>query len=133
MTRFLVSTSLNLINQRNPIMEITLSDLRDLIAPAPVTATLDTFGPADQLDPQPGDKLIIRTVTMTLTGQVVACSPTWIILDSAAWIADSGRWADAIASGTLNEVEPMGDGVRVARAAVIDVTPWVHGLQTVQK
>ena len=84
MTRFLVSTSLNLINQRNPIMEITLSDLRDLIASAPVTATLDTFDPADQLDPQPGDKLIIRTVTMTLTG--VAGNYVCIICDGTRWI-----------------------------------------------
>lgn len=117
-------------------MELSLADLRDLIAPAPpVTATLDTFDPmpGDPLDPMPGDTLIIRTVTMTITGRVVACSPTWIILDTAAWIADSGRWADAIATGSLSEVEPMGDGVRVARAAIVDVAPWRHALPTVQQ
>lgn len=108
-------------------MEITLADLRSLIAPAG-----PTVGP-DPLDPSPGDQLIIRTVTMTLTGEVVACSPTWIMLDSAAWIADSGRWAGALADGTLSEVEPMGDGVRVARAAIVDVTPWCHPLPTVQR
>lgn len=108
-------------------MELTLSDLRDLIAPSTAPDA------ADPLDPSPGDQLIIRTVTMTLTGEVVACSPTWIVLDSAAWIADSGRWADAIATGSLSEIEPMGDGVRVARAAIVDVTPWQHDLPTVQK
>lgn len=114
-------------------MEITLADLRDLLAPQTETASSTEPAAVDPLDPSPGDKLIIRTVTMTLTGKVVACSPTWIMLDSAAWIADSGRWAGAIATGSLSEIEPMGDGVRVARDAIVDVTPWRHPLPTVQK
>lgn len=114
-------------------MEITLDDLRDLIAPQTDTAPSTAPATVDPLDPSPGDQLIIRTVTMTLTGRVVACSPTWIVLDSGAWIADSGRWADALTDGTLLEVEPMGDGVRVARAAIVDVTPWRHPLPTVQR
>lgn len=111
-------------------MDLSITDLRDLLAQPGTGPHAST---TDPLDPSPGDALIIRTVTMTLTGRVVACSPTWIILDSAAWIADSGRWADAIASGTLSEVEPMGDGVRVARAAIVDTAPWQHALPTAQR
>lgn len=92
-----------------------------------------TVTSSDDLDPKPGDRLLIRTVTMTLTGEVTACSPSWIVLDTAAWIADTGRFADAIAKGMLAEVEPMGDGVRVARGAVVDITPWTHDLPTKQK
>lgn len=114
-------------------MELTLADLRSLIAPQTETAPSTAPAAVDPLDPMRGDQLIIRTVTMTLTGKVVAYSPTWIMLDSAAWIADSGRWANAIVDGTLSEVEPMGDGVRVARAAIVDVTPWRHPLPAVQQ
>lgn len=106
-------------------MQLTIEDLRALLAHPSVTT--------DPADPRPGDQLLIRTVTMTLTGRVVWCTPTWIVLDTAAWIADTGRFADAIANGTLSEVEPMGNGVRVARAAVVDITPWVHDLPTVQR
>ena len=112
-------------------MEISMHDLKELIStPTDVTITTER---TDPLDPTPGDKLLIRTVTMTLTGEVTAVSQTWIMLDSAAWIADTGRFATAIASGTLSEVEPIGDRVRVARAAIVDVTPWLHALPTVQK
>lgn len=109
-------------------MELTIADIKELIAGTPGHSTSH-----DLLDPAPGDKLIIRTVTMTLTGRAVATSATWIVLDQAAWIADSGRWTTAIETGKLSEVEPMGDGVRVARAAVVDVTPWKHELPMVQK
>jgi hypothetical protein len=113
-------------------MELTLNDLRDLLAPA-VTNVVTVPTGTDPLDPAPGDALLIRTVTMTLTGRVVDCSGSWIVLDQAAWIADTGRFANAIATGTLSEVEPMGDGVRVARGAIVDVTPWRHALPMGQK
>ncbi|MGY6501623.1 MAG: hypothetical protein ACXIVQ_12145 [Acidimicrobiales bacterium] len=113
-------------------MELTIADIKELISPTDPSSTIEELG-ADPLDPDPGDKLLIRTVTMTLTGEVVACSPSWIILDDAAWIADTGRFADAIDTGALNEIEPMGHGVRVARAAIVDVTPWLHDLPTDQK
>jgi hypothetical protein len=111
-------------------MEITLNEIIEALQDAQAPTSFDTTppSPSDPLDPKPGDTLIIRTVTMNLTGKVVDTSPTWIVLDDAAWIADSGRWSKAIQTGELNEIEPMGDGVRVARAAIVDVTPWRHGL-----
>ncbi len=76
---------------------------------------------------------IIRTVTHTYTGEIVKVSETELMLNSCAWIADSGRWMDAITKGTLNEVEPMGDGVIVSRGAIVDATPWTHELPKDQK
>src|SRR5690606_31290890 len=67
--------------QGGHIMQLTIEDLRALLAPSASTT--------DPADPRPGDKLLIRTVTMTLTGRVVECTPTWIVLDTAAWIADT--------------------------------------------
>lgn len=76
---------------------------------------------------------IIRTVTHTYTGKVVEITDIELKLNTCAWIADSGRWMNAIKEGTLNEVEPMGDGVIVERLAIVDATPWVHELPTEQK
>lgn len=105
-------------------MELTITDLKALI---------ESNDWVDPLDPQKGENLLVRTVTMTITGKVVACSPSWLLLDQAAWIADTGRFANAISGGSLGEVEPMGDGVRVARGSIVDVTPWRHDLPTTQK
>jgi len=76
---------------------------------------------------------IIRTVTHTYTGMLVGETNEYLTLDTAAWIADSGRWADAVSKGTLDEVEPMGNGVYVAKGAIIDITPWNHELPSTQK
>jgi len=74
----------------------------------------------------------IRTVTHYLTGRLVNITSQELILVDAAWIADTGRYADAIAGAkaTLNEVEPYPDGqeVIVGRGAIVDATEWMHKL-----
>lgn len=68
-----------------------------------------------------GKHYLIRTVTMIDTGTVVAVTEHEIILEDAAWIADTGRFSDAIKSASFNEVEPFPDGrVIVGRSAIID-------------
>ena len=52
----------------------------------------------------------------------------FLTLDDAAWIADSGRWAAALATGSLSEVEPFPGSVMVSMGAVVDVSPWKHAL-----
>ena len=85
------------------------------------------FGGAQSTAPSPykiGKNYLIRTVTMTLTGRVVSVGQQDIVLMDAAWIADTGRYANAVASADFNEVEPYPDGqeVIVGRASVIDAT-----------
>jgi hypothetical protein len=77
-----------------------------------------------------GDAVIVRTVTMYYTGRIVRVYPGELVLSCAAWIADTGRWSTALATGKLNEVEPYpGDGLCiVSRAAIVDVSPWSHPL-----
>ena len=59
-----------------------------------------------------GASYLIRTVTHIYTGRVVAIGAHSVQLEQAAWIADTGRFADAVASGpqALNssEIEPFG-------------------------
>ena len=81
-----------------------------------------------------GCAYFIRTVTHYLTGRVTAVTDKEIVLEDAAWIADTGRYADALKTGSLKEVEPYPDGpVIVGRGAVIDVAVWSHPLPREQK
>lgn len=80
-----------------------------------------------------GLDVLVRTVTMIYTGHVVHIDAATIVLSDAAWIADTGRFADALTSGTLSEVEPYPGHVYVSRAAVVDITRWDHPLPRTQK
>ena len=70
---------------------------------------------------QIGANYLIRTVTMIDTGRVVELTEHEIVLEDAAWIADTGRFSDNLKSCAFQEVEPFPAGrVIVGRAAVID-------------
>jgi hypothetical protein len=75
----------------------------------------------------------IRTVTHYLTGRLVSITPTEIVLEDAAWIADTGRFADFLKTGNANEVEPVAGPVLVSRGAIVDVYHWPHDLPREQK
>lgn len=76
-----------------------------------------------------GSSVFVRTVTMNFTGRLVAVYETELVLEDAAWIADSGRFSVALATGVLNEVEPYPPGyVVVSRPAICDVSIWAHPL-----
>ena len=77
-----------------------------------------------------GGHFIIRTVTMYYTGRIIEVYPGELVLADAAWIADTGRWSTALATGKLTEVEPYPcEGFCiVSRAAIVDVSPWLHSL-----
>jgi len=86
----------------------------------------------NELDDFIGKKLFIRTVTYHLTGEVVKRVGNFIQLKKAAWIADSGRFMQAIKNGELNEVEPVGEAW-VNLNSVTDMFPWKHPLPDTQK
>jgi hypothetical protein len=81
-----------------------------------------------------GKNYLVRTVTMILTGRLVEVGPQELVLEDAAWIADTERWADALAKGALREVEPYPAGrVIVGRGAVVDACVWQHDLPRSQR
>ena len=80
-----------------------------------------------------GKAYLIRTVTMHYTGRVVAVTDSDVVLDDAAWIADTGRYANSLASGSLSEVEPYPSRVAVCRGGMIDFAEWNHPLPRVQR
>jgi len=68
-----------------------------------------------------GKVYLIRTVTMIQTGRLVKVTPQEIVLEDCSWVADTGRFCDALKTGNFNEVEPFPDGmVIVGRGAIID-------------
>ena len=81
-----------------------------------------------------GTKVFIITVTRFYTGLVTAVSECEVELDQAAWIADTGRFKDALAvAGKLNEVEPYPGKIIVNREIIADWSVWSFDLPRDQK
>ena len=105
------------------IDDLTIGEARKLAAMFPA----EDKGPTYNSDGahncwERGKNYLIRTVTMALTGRLIAVGHQELGLADAAWIADTGRFSDAIESCEFSEVEPFPDGriVIVGRGALID-------------
>ena len=79
-----------------------------------------------------GKCFFFRTVTYHILGKVVDVHENILELENASWVADSGRFMNAIKEGKLNEIEPLGKWF-VNLDTVTDFGPWVHDLPTEQK
>lgn len=110
------------------IEDLTIKEARELAA---------MFGgvPTDHGRWRVGEAYFIRTVTHHLTGRLVAVTDAELVLVDAAWIASDGRFAEAMRTGALDEVEPYPDGaeVIVGRGALIDGVRWPHALPREQR
>lgn len=78
-----------------------------------------------------GHNFFFRTVTYHLIGKVTKRIGLFLQLEEASWIADSGRFMNAIKEGSLNEVEPVGQAF-LNLESVTDFFPWKHKLPTEQ-
>jgi hypothetical protein len=96
-------------------------DIKDLtIGQAQTLASM--FGKDSDPGPwQIGAVYMVRTVTMIDTGKLVQVTDQELVLEDAAWIADTGRFATAVAKAEFGEVEPFPDGrVIIGRGSIID-------------
>ena len=80
-----------------------------------------------------GKKLFFRTVTYHLVGKVEKVMGNFLELSTASWVADSGRFMQAIENGELKEVEPMKSTVWVNINTITDMCIWKHSLDIGQK
>ena len=80
-----------------------------------------------------GKNYFIRTVTMYLLGELIFVGDKELVLKNASWVADTGRFSNALKDGTLLEVEPFVEDVIVNRGSIIDATIWLFELPRVQK
>jgi hypothetical protein len=113
------------------IDDLTLKQIREI-------NKLNLDQPAVVADFQPfeiGKAYLIRTVTMIDIGIVKAVGDGELVLSNASWIADTGRFHDALKDGAekLAEVEPFTGDVIIGRGAIIDAVEWSHPLPSEQK
>jgi hypothetical protein len=83
-----------------------------------------------------GDTWFIRTVTHHLVGEMKAVGTQEFVLKGGTvmWVADDGRFQQAIEKGQFNETEPYGDqDVVVGRGSIIDATRLKVNIKVVQK
>ena len=100
------------------INDLTIGQARELANLFGNTARKeDTSGCAWEI----GKNYLIRTVTMIDTGRLVAVTEHELVIEDAAWIADTGRFSDALQKAEFNEVEPFPEGrVIIGRGGIID-------------
>ena len=69
-----------------------------------------------------GKNYFIRTVTHHYTGRLVEVFKNELVLENAAWIADDGRFQQALEKCEYNEVEmfPADEKVVIGRGAILD-------------
>lgn len=115
---------------KNKLDELTIGEARELAA---------LFGRGPGLENNGGNpyrlgaNYFIRTVTHHHTGRLVEVTAQELVLEDAAWIADSGRFQQALENSSFAEVEMFPKGrVIVGRAAVIDAVE-VKAVPTSQK
>ena len=94
--------------------------------------TNEGFSEINSLKDMIGKAFFFRTVTYHLVGKVKKVIGNILELESASWIADSGRFMDALEKGTLNEVEPVGVAF-INVNSLTDFFPWKHKLNLSQK
>lgn len=80
-----------------------------------------------------GGKYFIRTVTYFATGEIVAIHGDFLELGTAAWVADTGRFRQAIMDGILDEVEPVEVPMYINMNSITDAFVWGHALPVTQK
>ena len=107
---------------------ITIDDVKYVRADS--VGTIKPVLEGDFIPFEIGAVYLFRTVTMIQVGRVVAASKQWVMIEDAAWVADTGRFADALKNWSFKEVEPFPDGlVGVATGAIVD---FVKGKETLR-
>ena len=71
-----------------------------------------------------GRAYLVRTVTNYFSGRLLGIYEHELVLENAAWIADTGRFSEALKTGVMSEVEPIPGPVIIGRGAIVDVCEW---------
>ena len=84
-------------------MELTLQEIKELL----------TGNTVKEIPVLTGKSYFFRTVTYHTTGKVLRVEKGFVVVNNAAWIADSGRWADSVVKNEYEEVEIYPDNKEV--------------------
>jgi hypothetical protein len=100
------------------VNNLTLGQIKEIAA---LVNSSSVSVPVDNSAWEIGAIYLIRTVTMIDTGRLVAVTANELVLEDAAWIADTGRFSEAVSKAEFGEVEPFPDGrIILGRGGVID-------------
>jgi hypothetical protein len=116
------------------IEKITIADARQAVAVGKAIEKAlgcnPSSAPASTEHPYTlGQNYLVETVTKYYLGRLSWVGSQELVLDDAAWIADTGRYNEALANGTANEVEPCPDGPTIiGRGSIVAVTRWTKAL-----
>ena len=103
------------------IQDLTLKQIREVAALCGGSTINGGGSTVDNSAWEIGKNYLIRTVTMIDTGRLVAVTQYELVLEDAAWVADTGRFAQAVENAEFGEVEPFPAGrVIVGRVSIID-------------
>jgi len=80
-----------------------------------------------------GQAYLFRLVTHYWIGRVVSVGAREIVIEKASWVANTGRFADCLKSGNVDECERVPGYVIVGRGALVDACAWEHDLSEGQK
>lgn len=86
-----------------------------------------------------GKNYLLRTVTHINVGKLVKVTDNELVLSNVSWIADTGRFSNALINGLENqgnsEIEPFPKDslVLVGRSSLIDAVIYEHDLPVRQK
>ena len=98
------------------IDELTIGEVKDLAKFFHPQQTVCNDSPWEI-----GENYLIRTVTMIDAGKLVMVTPQELVLEDASWIADTGRFMQAVENAEFGEVEPFPSGkVIIGRGSIID-------------
>ena len=96
--------------------ELTIGEVKELVKMFHSQSTTCNDSPWEI-----GKNYMIRTVTMIDAGKLIAVTSQELVLENASWIADTGRFMQAVEKAEFGEVEPFPDGkVIIGRGSIID-------------
>lgn len=99
------------------IEELTLGQIREISSLFRHAPKMDENSHPYEL----GKNYFIRTVTHHYTGMLIDVFERELVLKGAAWIADDGRFTNALATETFSEVEMYPNRpVIIGRGAILD-------------
>ncbi len=111
------------------INKLTIGEAREIANMVNSTTCTPKQGTSTKTAIPVGESVLIRGVTLYYVGHVESVTKHEVVLSSASWVGNTGRFNAALLSGTLDEVEPFPHGnVVVGRGAIMDVSRWPHAL-----
>jgi hypothetical protein len=122
------------------LLDLAASGQKDLVKELLPFVTGATGSQAQTVQALPfkvGENYFIRTVTYHLTGKVKDIVGKFLVLEKCSWIADSGRFSDAMEKGIDKqenaEVEPFSHDVFVNSDSITDAMVYPYTLPDEQK